>query len=387
MKNLKIKRILKIFLSIILCLALLLAVLSVSSVIAGFFQINRNIDYQDKHLEYLKNEYYTDFYVPCDEQKLADFNIANAVSDGVRINDIAVIGTHNSYQRKGTLPKRGLMRLLQLISFGAVENKAVFEMDTFTQQLEQGVRNLELDIETVDDNGEISFIVTHKPIFDNVTSAYDFTKALEEIVLWSDNNPEHMPVYLLIEPKSDVAQVNNMKKFSLEYALKFDSELRRCLGDRLLTPAEAMGDYDSLEDMRNADGWPTLEQASGRIIVLLHPCDVTQEYVDYDVTVSSQAMFPMLRPDEAGKSYASFILDNNPASARENNKMTVDEKNLMVRTRADDYPDFSDERYSVADDCGSHIITTDYPPRSVRENEHTYNFGGYMIKMINKQTD
>ena len=89
----------------------------------------------------------------------------------------------------------------------------------------------------------------------------------------------------------------------------------------------------------------------------------------------------MLRPEEANKSYASFILDNEPEQASENNKETVDKYNLIVRTRADSYPRFSDERYAAADKCGSHIITTDYPPRTVRPDDHTYTFGGYTVKM------
>ena len=382
MKKQIFKTVLKVFLTAFLSLAALLLVLLVSSVIAGFIQIDKNIEYQNDHLEYLKNEYYTGSYVPRDEQKLADFNIEKAFSEGVKINEIAVVGTHNSYQLIGTLPKQGLMKVLQIISFGAVENKAVFEMDTFTEQLEQGVRNLEIDIETVDDEGDVSFIVTHDPILDNVSSAHNFAKGLEEIAMWSDNNPGHLPVYLLIEPKDDVPSINNMKNFSLEYALEFDKVLRQVLGDRLLTPAQAMGEYESFEEMRKADGWPALKQAAGKIIVLLHSCGVTQEYIDTDISIKTQAMFPMLRFGDIDKAYASFILDNDPVSATENNKKTVEENNLMVRTRADDYPDFSDERYNSADNCGSHIITTDYPPRYVREKDHTFTFGGYTIKLL-----
>lgn len=382
MKKQNLKIVFKVFLIAFLSLAALLSVLFVSSVIAGFMQIDKNIQYQDRHLEYLKNEYYTDSYVPCDEQKLADFNLEKAFTEGVKLNEIAVMGTHNSYQLLGTLPKRGLMKTLQIISFGLVENKAVFEMDTFTEQLEQGIRNLEIDIETVDDEGDVSFIVTHKAIIDNVSSAYNLAKGLEEIAMWSDNNPGHLPVYLLIEPKDDVPSINNMKNFSLEYALELDKVLRQVLGDRLLTPQQVMGDYESFEEMRKADGWPALKQAAGKIIVLLHTCDVTQEYIDTDTSIKTQAMFPMLLFGDIDKPYASFILDNDPVIASENNKKTVDENNLMVRTRADDYPDFSDERYKSADNCGSHIITTDYPPRSVREKDHTYTFDGYTIKLL-----
>ncbi len=382
MKKQNLKVVFKVFLIAFLSLAALLSVLFVSSVIAGFMQIDKNIQYQDRHLEYLKNEYYTDSYVPCDEQKLADFNLEKAFTEDVKLNEMAVMGTHNSYQLLGTLPKQGLMKTLQIISFGLVENKAVFEMDTFTEQLEQGIRNLEIDIETVDDEGDVSFIVTHKAIIDNVSSAYNLAKGLEEIAMWSDNNPGHLPVYLLIEPKDDVPSINNMKNFSLEYALELDKVLRQVLGDMLLTPQQVMGDYESFEEMRKADGWPTLKESAGKIIVLLHTCDVTQEYIDTDTSIKTQAMFPMLLFGDIDKPYASFILDNDPVIASENNKKTVDENNLMVRTRADDYPDFSDERDKSADNCGSHIITTDYPPRSVREKDHTYTFGGYTIKLL-----
>ncbi len=382
MKNKKIFCALKLCIAVALCLAIVYGVLYGSMVISGFLQINKNIEYQNNHLEYLKTEYYTDSYIPCDEQKIADFDIEKAFKEGVKINEIAVIGTHNSYQLLATGQKRILENVHSILSLGEKGVKRNFEMDTYTEQLERGVRNLEIDVETVDDGETVSFIVTHNPITDNVSSAYDFAKGLEEIALWSDNNPEHMPVYLLIEPKKNVDSINNMQEFSNEYALELDNIIREVLGERLLTPALVKGKYESLEQMRMADSWPTLKEAAGKIIVLLHPCDVTQQYIDADTSLSSQAMFPMLRFEELDKPYAAFILDNEPETAAKNNRITVDEKKLMVRTRADNYPDFTDEKYACTDTCGSHIITTDYPPRTVRAHEHTYDFNGYTVKLL-----
>lgn len=382
MKNKKIKLAVKIIVALALCPVIFFGVLYGSMLVSGFLQINKNIEYQNNHLEYLENEYYTDSYTPCDEQSFTAFDIEKAFSDGVKINEIAVIGTHNSYQLLATPQKRALENVRSFLSVGKKGGNRNFEMDTYTEQLEKGVRKLEIDVETVDDGENVSFIVTHKPITDNVSSAYDFAKGLEEIAMWSDNNPGHIPVYLLIEPKGEVDNINNMKNFSYEYSLELDKIIRDVLGDRLLTPQKAMGEYESLEEMRMADSWPTLKEASGKIIVLLHPCDVTDEYINADTTVSSQAMFPVLGFEDIDKSYASFILNNDCEEAMKNNKKTVDEKNLMVRSRADNYPDFSEEAYSIADKCGSHIITTDYPPRTVRPDDHVYDFDGYMIKLL-----
>lgn len=382
MKKKRIFCILKIFIAAVLCPLILYGGLYAAMYISGFLQINKNIEYQNNHLEYLKSEYYNSSYASADEQKFADFDIEKAFEQGVRINEIAVIGTHNSYQTLATPQKRLLEKVRSVLSSGEKGGNRNFEMDTYTEQLENGVRNLEIDIETVDDGKEISFIVTHSPITDNVSSAYDFAKGLEEIVMWSDNNPNHLPVYLLVEPKKNVDSINNMKEFSVEYAIELDSVIRETLGDRLLTPELVKGEFESLGEMRMADSWPTLKEASGKILVLLHPCDVTEEYINTDTAISSQAMFPMLRFEDIEKPYASFILDNEPEIAMENNRITVDEKRLMVRTRADNYPDFTDEQYGYTDICGSHIITTDYPPRSVRPDEHTYDFDGYTVKLL-----
>lgn len=380
MKQLKI--FLKILISAVLCFAVFMLTLGISTLVIGLTYDSKNIKYQNNHLEYLKNEYYTEEYMPCNEQRLADFDLEKAMTDEVRINEIAVIGTHNSYQLLTYTPRRIISKILKHTHIVKIRDKSDFEMDTLTEQLEQGVRNLEIDIETVDDNGSVSFIVTHDPLIDNVSSCHDFSKCLEEIALWSDHNPGHIPVYLLIEPKGDVPEIKNMKNFSAEYALEFDKVIREVLGDRLLTPDDAMGEYESFGEMRKADGWPTLKESAGKIIVILHPCSITEDYINTDPSIRTQAMFPALRFGDADRPCTSFILENNPSDAVKNNTIAVDEKRIMVRTRADDYPDFSEERYAATDVCRSHIITTDYPPRSVRESEHTYSFDGYMFKLI-----
>ena len=73
-----IKTTLKAVLGVCLGLVAVLLILLIWSYGLGFFYDSNNIKYQDEHLEYLKSEYYTDTYVPCDEQKMADFDIERA---------------------------------------------------------------------------------------------------------------------------------------------------------------------------------------------------------------------------------------------------------------------------------------------------------------------
>ncbi len=355
-----------------------------SAIDAADKQVDKNIEIQNAHMEYLQNEFYKN-YTPVNESAVTGFDVEKAVNNNVKFNEIKFLGTHNSYQIAATEEYKKLYNAVSDLTFGIVNNKkANFTMDTLTEQFECGIRNVEIDIETVVQDEKVSFIVSHDPSLDNTSSCFDFEKALEEIKMWSDSNQNHLPVTIIIEPKKNVPPIRNMKNFTLEYANELDNLLRDVLGDKLLTPADMMGEYESLKEMRLDDGWLPVKDTLGKVIVLLHDTTVTNDYIKQDETIKTQAMFPMLRYDDRNESYASFIIDNEPEKALKHEEESIDKCNLIVRTRADSFPSYSDERYENADKCRSQIISTDYPPRYSENGNHTYTFGGATVKLIEK---
>ncbi|MBQ6935866.1 MAG: phosphatidylinositol-specific phospholipase C domain-containing protein [Clostridia bacterium] len=378
------KRIIISLLSLFAGLFLVLLSIFIVAVVSNVNVIEDNIKFQEEHLEYLETEYYKN-YIPKKESDLADFDLEKAIEDGVKLNEIKILGTHNSYQTLATPETRFLMSIIDTITLKKLGlNTFDFQMDTLTEQLELGVRNVEIDIETLDKDDKIEFKVTHNSIVDNASSAYDFTKALQEIKMWSDNNPDHIPVIIIVEPKSFVIEINGMKKFSLEYAKELDKIIDDTLGDSLLTPDDMLRNYSSFKEMRENDDWISLKEAKGKIIVLLHDCDVTESYIALDETIRTQKMFPMLRYDDRNETYTSFILENDPSRADERKQENIDECNLIVRTRADAYPEYSDERYEKAENCGSQILTTDYPEKTDGNENHEFSFNGKKIKLTEK---
>ncbi len=354
----------------------------IAAVVSNVNVIEKNIEFQNEHLEHLETEYYKN-YTPKNEADLANFDLEKATEDGIKLNEIAILGTHNSYQTLATKETRFLMNIIDTITLKKLGlNTFDFEMDTLTEQLEMGIRNIEIDIETLDKDGKIEFKVTHNSIVDNASSAYDFEKALKEVKMWSDNNPGHVPVIIIVEPKSFVVEVGGMHKFSLDYAKEADKLVASVFGDTLLTPADMLRDYSSFKEMRENDDWISLKEARGRVLVLLHDCDVTESYIALDESIKTQKMFPMLRYDDRNESYTSFILENDAWRAAERKEESVDECKLIVRTRADKYPDYSTERYEVTKDCGSQIITTDFPEKAAKNAEHSYSFDGKKIKIL-----
>ncbi len=376
------KRIIISLLSLFLGFLIVLLGIFIVAIVSNVKVIDENIKFQKEHLNYLETEYYKN-YTPKNETDLANFDLEKAIEDGVKLNEIAILGTHNSYQRLATKETRFAMNLIDTITFKKFGlNTFDFEMDTLTEQLEMGIRNVEIDIETLDKDEKIEFKVTHNSLIDNASSAYDFTKALQEIKLWSDNNPNHIPVIIIVEPKSFVIEINGMKKFSLEYAQELEKVLVETFGESLLTPKDMLRGYNSFKEMRENDDWISLKEAQGKILVLLHDCDVTESYIALDETIKTQKMFPMLRYDDRNESYTSFILENDAWRASERKAENIDESNLIVRTRADVYPEYSDERYAVIEDCGSQIITTDFPEKVNSNADHFYSFNGKKIKFL-----
>lgn len=348
---------------------------------AGSEQTEKNIEYQNERMDFLKNEYYVD-YTPCVESQFADFDIDEEIKNGVKYNEVQFLGTHNSYQIAATEEYKQLFRTLSDLTFGLISAEtAEFTMDSLTEQLELGIRGLEIDIETVDKDGDVSFIVTHNPQLDNTTSCYDFEKAIEEIKMWSDHNPGHLPVTVIIEPKKGVVPVDNMKNFTMEYVKAMEEIICEKMGDSLLIPKDMMGDYESFKAMREADGWLTLEKTMGKVLFLLHDTTVTSEYIKQDESIKSQVMFPMLRYDDRDKEYASFIIDNEPDKALSHEAESIERCNLIVRTRADSFPKADEKRYEMVNNCSSQIISTDYPVRKNESGYNVYSFDGYTVKL------
>ncbi len=324
----------------------------------------------DKQAQVLRMDWLEDQYENGDMPKVKeqDFvlgDLNSAVQNGIKFNELSFIATHNSYQTQSVAAYRQIFDNLSTLTFNLVSNKTgEFSSQTLTEQFSCGIRSLEMDIETVKNGEDISFVCMHSPYLDNGTSCYDFELALKEIKMWSDYNPNHLPITIIIEPKSVFLPMENMKYMNIDYALRLDELLRTVLDDKLFEPADMLRDYNSFADMRYADDWCKVENMLGKVVVLLHDTDITEDYIKLDESIKSQAMFPMLRYDDSDLPYASFLLINEPEEAFENKEEIIDTKKLIVRTMADSYTDVSQKDLDDSIQSGAQIISTDYPVRT-----------------------
>lgn len=163
----------------------------------------------------------------------------SAAFDGRKYSEVTFAATHNSYSG-------GLMR----------------DQVTLREQLDRGVRALELDIH--DDNYlDRGFRVGHLSPGDEVFHGETNPRTdaliawLTEIATWSAGHPAHAPITLLLDLKDDLSDKESFDEGDL-FAL--NALLRSVFGTSL---------YSAEEMNLPGSAWPNVKELRGKIILVL----------------------------------------------------------------------------------------------------------------------
>lgn len=358
-------------------------VLGFSLIEASNERLDADIEQQLVRIEALEKAYANGEIAPVDRNAFFNGDLQAELDAGLKFNELRYTATHNSYQTESVDVLKQIYGKLSDLTFGLVpENMAKFASPTLTDQLNSGIYSFEIDIEVFDRDGDISFTCMHSPCLEMTTSCYDFALAMKEIAMWSDNNPGHLPITVIIEPKEIFLPLEDMKVLNLDYAKELDKTLKEALGGRLFTPADMLRDYESFGVMRRADDWCKVSDMLGKVLILFHECNTTEGYIELDPTLRAQAMFPMLRAKDIDRDCASFLLINKPESEFDDIQEALDNK-FIVRTRADEFTKVSEKRREKAFESGAQIISTDYPVRpGITADDYVVCFGD--MKTVSK---
>lgn len=308
-------------------------------------------------------------------------------ADAVRLNQIQVIGSHNSYR---ILPSEEEQQLFR--SFSEEEaDKLEYEHLPLAEQFgTQGVRQIELDVFLDRDGGlytepairsftgkgphepeimdEPGFKVFHVQDVDYASTCLTLEVCLTDVRGWSDANPDHVPIAVLIELKDTTLEFGDLE-FTVPELYEasdlddLDAVIRSVFPDEhLITPDDIRGDHDTLEEAVLAgDAWPTIEDSRGKILFLMdndgHHRDL---YIDGHPNLEGRVLFTTAEP---GNPDAAFIKMND---AFETDLITERVRaGYVVRTRADG--DTTEARTGdtaqrdAALESGAQWVSTDYP--------------------------
>ncbi|GGD92854.1 hypothetical protein GCM10011412_33520 [Maribacter cobaltidurans] len=321
----------------------------------------------------------------------------------LRLNEIQVIGSHNSYKIAIEKPLWNYLFQQDYMMARSLQ----YEHLTLTEQLELGLRNLELDVFHDPKGGyykypaglEIVKASGKKPLPFDVANKLDepglkvfhvqdidfrshqllFKDALKELLVWSGEHPEHIPIIITLNTKDGkISRLRDPLTFDADALIQLDLEIRDVLSEeKLITPDLVRGNSTSLEKAILGRGWPRLEKVRGRFLFVLDEGDEKGNlYLQKFPELKNAVLF--LNKQE-GSPEAAFRIINDPVANFEKIRALVEKGNL-VRTRADagtfearenDY-----SRFEKAKSSGAQIITTDYyMPSTLFESNFKVDFG------------
>ena len=301
----------------------------------------------------------------------ADASSADDLSD-VPYNELQVVASHNSYVLQPTWLQTAVIGLVEPSDAVTLQ----YEHAPLWDQLEAGIRSFELDLRW---NGH-DFVMSHVPLVANRSTAPSFALALEELALWSESHPGHLPISIMLELKSDYMFLDpTLRPFDAAAFDALDAALEGTIGDAMFSPDELRGSAPSLRAAVADAGWPSVDELRGSMLFFFSNDETTREaYLDGHANLDGRAVFTSSQTDADD---AVFAVRDDPADAAIAADIAA---GLIVRTRADaDLATAADER-DRALASGAQIVSTDFPPSQPHaETGYLVEFpGGHLARAV-----
>ncbi len=325
-----------------------------------------------------------------------------ASADDVRLNEIQVVGSHNSYHIAASPEETAIRRGV----IGDADDLMQYTHAPLDEQLaEQKVRQFELDIFRDDAGGKFAAPllrdaaghdaldpamnqpgtkVLHVQDVDYRSNCLSLVSCLTTIEAWSDANPNHLPVAILLELKDEVLSLGDLPfvvpdPWNAAAMDALDQEIRSVVDDDdLITPDDVRGDAATLEEAVLDTGWPTLAESRGKLMFLMdNGGSYRTRYLQGHPSLEGRVMFTNA---SRGQADAAFVkMNDSRGSVAAIQALVAD--GYVVRTRSDAETVEARQGDTSARDAafasGAQWVSTDYPIPEYAEPFGT----GYVVEI------
>ena len=324
-----------------------------------------------------------------------------AMANEPRLNQIQVIGTHNSYH---IAPTPAIQELIASAGKSRAEGLDYTHRPFSEQFSQQGIRQIELDVfadpkgglfaepnlrkmvknrgknpgPDPDANGQLrkpGLKVLHVQDVDFRTHAPTFVEALKQVRTWSKANRNHVPILILVELKDEsiLALPTKPPRFTSEELDKVDSEILSVFDrSEILMPDRVRGKFDTLPEAIKTRGWPELAEVRGLVMFALdNENAIRDRYLKGHPALQNRVMFVSVSPKNPA---AAWFKVNDPIKEFDRIQQLVRD-GFLVRTRAD-----VDTAHARSNDTkmrdkalssGAQFVSTDYPEPDPRLTEYS----------------
>jgi hypothetical protein len=308
----------------------------------------------------------------------------------VHVNQIQVIGSHNSYHAGFAPSERKLLEAHHPKTLRSLDYKHA----PLPEQLDGGVRQVEIDIFNDPQGGKFAhpaivnmvaaahlppdpdfdpdhdmdkpgFKVMHVQDLDERSTCHTFVKCLMQVREWSQRHPGHLPIFILVETKEGVpSELPNAPRGDVFTPAIFDAvdaEIRSVFQPReMITPDQVRGNAATLNEAIRTHGWPTLAEARDKLIFLLDQAHAGPVYAQGHPSLRGRIIFTNSEP---GLPETAFVEQNDGSKEAIDNLV---KQGYLVRTRTDEGTEQARTndrtRLDRALSSGAQMLSTDYPP-------------------------
>jgi len=313
---------------------------------------------------------------------------AQTPDGALKLNQIQVIGTHNSYHA-GIAPNESKVWQAK---YADAYKGLDYQHPPLPQQFDAGVRQIELDI-YADSKGGLyahpqgpdmaaaaglpadppfdpdgimakpGFKVMHVQDVDYRSNCQPFIACLQQVRAWSHAHPGHIPIFILVETKQGSPKglkLTEPEHFTAATFDALDAEIRSVFpASEMISPDDVRGSYETLNQAVLAGNWPTLAKARGKVVFLMDQRPVGPVYLAGHPSLRGRAIFTNAEPGEPD---AAFIERNDGPAA---DIAALVKKGYLIRARTD-----ADTKQARTNDTttrdamiasGAQILSTDYP--------------------------
>lgn len=311
---------------------------------------------------------------------------AAAADEGLRLNDIQVLGTHNSYHLEA---EPAVMDALMAFDPALAETLQYGHLPLEVQLEEHGVRQFELDVFADPDGGryatpagpgfvgipgpedpamrEPGFKVLHVQDVDYRSTCPTLVSCLTVIRDWSLDHPDHLPIFVMVEAKFEAIPDPGVgfvvpPPWTADDYDALEAEIRSVFDDdHLVTPDDVRGEHATLDEAVRAGGWPSLADSRGKVLFgLVNRGEVGDLYAAGNPALEGRLLFTSATE---GAPDAAFVRIDDPVAEGERIRRAVLD-GYIVRARAD--ADTAQARTGdttmrdAAFASGAHFVSTDY---------------------------
>ncbi len=312
--------------------------------------------------------------------------------DQVALNQIQLIGTHNSYHVAPVSTIQGLLNeaasnFPQIAGALGNPRSLNYTHAGLPQQLARGIRTFELDVYadptggrfahplladlvlfedpgTPEGLGEPGFKVLHVADVDWRTRCVSLEVCLGEVRQWSDAHPGHLPVIINLELKGDGLpepfEGTPVLPYDAARLDELDAALRAALGDRLIIPDDVRGSASDLNTAITTGGWPSVADSRGRVLFFMDNANLREIYLDGHPGLVGRVMFTS---STVGEPDSAIVKMNDPGDGSEIADLVAQGYIVRTRSDADQLEAWAgdESRARIALDSGAQVVSTDFP--------------------------